>query len=132
MSIDSDVHAAPLPWMGDAANARRDQIIGALDLDDLRGADERVHALIDRNRQIHDRECINLNPASNTMNPRAEAVLAAGLTTRASLGKWIRDAVASASSPRAISIRSSSTRDVPVSTPRARRKVKVMAPPSRR
>jgi glycine hydroxymethyltransferase len=31
-------------------------------------------------------ECINLNPASNTMNPRAEAVLAAGLTTRASLG----------------------------------------------
>lgn len=86
MSIDSDVHAAPLPWMGDAANARRDEIIRALDLDDLRGADERVHALIDRNRQIHDRECINLNPASNTMNPRAEAVLAAGLTTRASLG----------------------------------------------
>ena len=36
--------------------------------------------------ETHDLECINLNPASNVMNPRAEALLAAGLTTRASLG----------------------------------------------
>jgi glycine hydroxymethyltransferase len=93
MSIDPDVNApsaqlpvAPLPWMGEAANRRRHEIVQALDLDDLRATDRRVHALIERNRDIHDRECINLNPASNTMNPRAEAVLAAGLTTRASLG----------------------------------------------
>lgn len=76
----------PLPWMGDVANARRREIIGALDLDDLRATDGRLHALVERNRQIHDRDCINLNPATNTMNPRAEAVLAAGLTTRPSLG----------------------------------------------
>ena len=75
-----------LPWMGDAANHRRQQIMRSLDLGDLRAADDRVDALIEHNREIHDRECINLNPASNTMNPRAEAVLAAGLTTRASLG----------------------------------------------
>jgi glycine hydroxymethyltransferase len=38
------------------------------------------------NRTIHEVDCINLNPATNVMNPRAEAVLAAGLSTRASLG----------------------------------------------
>lgn len=42
--------------------------------------------LVARNRAIHDRRCVNLNPATNTMSPRAEAVLAAGLGTRPSLG----------------------------------------------
>ena len=40
---------------------------------------------IDQNNQIHDEMCINLNPGTNTMNPRAEAVLAQGLG-RPSLG----------------------------------------------
>ena len=48
--------------------------------------DRRLHALVDENRAIHERQCINLNPASNVMNPRAEALLAAGLGPRASLG----------------------------------------------
>ena len=61
-------------------------MLAALDLTHLDAVDRRIHDLIDRNRDTHDRECINLNPASNVMNPRAEAVLAAGLTTRASLG----------------------------------------------
>jgi glycine hydroxymethyltransferase len=38
------------------------------------------------NRRIHDRECINLNPATNVMNPDAEALLASGLGSRPSLG----------------------------------------------
>ena len=38
------------------------------------------------NRRIHDEECINLNPAANTMNPQAEALLASGLGSRPSLG----------------------------------------------
>lgn len=46
----------------------------------------RVAALIDWNADIHDRECFNLNPATNVMNPRAEAVLARGLGSRPSLG----------------------------------------------
>jgi len=46
----------------------------------------RIARLIDANRQIHDRDCFNLNPATNVMNPRAEAALAAGLGTRPSLG----------------------------------------------
>jgi glycine hydroxymethyltransferase len=42
--------------------------------------------LIVRNRVIHDQTCLNLNPASNVMNPRAEAMLSAGLGSRPSLG----------------------------------------------
>jgi len=42
--------------------------------------------LIAANRRIHERDCINLNPATNTMNPRAEAALGAGLGQRPSLG----------------------------------------------
>lgn len=46
----------------------------------------RLEALADENRTIHERECINLNPATNTLNPRAEALLASGLGHRPSLG----------------------------------------------
>ena len=46
----------------------------------------RIDALIDLNREIHEQECFNLNPATNVMNPKAEAVLAAGLGSRPSLG----------------------------------------------
>jgi glycine hydroxymethyltransferase len=42
--------------------------------------------LVEANHRIHDVEAINLNPATNVMNPRAEAMLAAGLGSRASLG----------------------------------------------
>ncbi|MBV8769520.1 MAG: aminotransferase class I/II-fold pyridoxal phosphate-dependent enzyme, partial [Hyphomicrobiales bacterium] len=45
-----------------------------------------VHELIDENRRIHEDECINLNPATNVMNPKAEAALASGLGSRPSLG----------------------------------------------
>ena len=46
----------------------------------------RIDGLVELNRRIHDRDCVNLNPATNVMNPRAEAMLAAGLGSRASLG----------------------------------------------
>ncbi|HRN74754.1 aminotransferase class I/II-fold pyridoxal phosphate-dependent enzyme [Ottowia sp.] len=45
-----------------------------------------LDALIADNHRIHDERGINLNPASNVMNPRAEALLSCGLGTRASLG----------------------------------------------
>ena len=38
------------------------------------------------NAQIHDTLCLNLNPAANVMNPRAEAFLSRGLGSRPSLG----------------------------------------------
>jgi glycine hydroxymethyltransferase len=43
-------------------------------------------ALVAENRTIHERDCINLNPATNVMNPKAEALLAAGIGSRPSLG----------------------------------------------
>jgi glycine hydroxymethyltransferase len=46
----------------------------------------RIAGLIADNRRIHDTECFNLNPATNVMNPVAEAALAAGLGSRPSLG----------------------------------------------
>ena len=46
----------------------------------------RITALVETNRQIHERDCFNLNPATNVMNPRAEAMLASGIGSRPSLG----------------------------------------------
>ncbi|NBR90360.1 MAG: serine hydroxymethyltransferase, partial [Rhodobacteraceae bacterium] len=47
---------------------------------------DRLEALAEENKRIHDLECFNLNPATNVMNPRAEALLSSGLGTRPSLG----------------------------------------------
>jgi glycine hydroxymethyltransferase len=45
-----------------------------------------IDALIAENRAIYEADCVNLNPAGNAMNPRAEAAMAAGLGSRPSLG----------------------------------------------
>lgn len=50
------------------------------------GIAARIESLAAANRRIHDVDCVNLNPAANTMNPRAEALLASGLGSRPSLG----------------------------------------------
>jgi glycine hydroxymethyltransferase len=42
--------------------------------------------LVAENHRIHDIDSINLNPATNIMNPRAEAMLSANLGSRPSLG----------------------------------------------
>ncbi|WP_298678345.1 aminotransferase class I/II-fold pyridoxal phosphate-dependent enzyme [uncultured Lentibacter sp.] len=46
----------------------------------------RLEGLAEENRHIHERACFNLNPATNVMNPRAEALLASGIGSRPSLG----------------------------------------------
>ena len=46
----------------------------------------RIQHLVRENREIHEDRCVNLNPATNVMNPKAEALLASGLGTRVSLG----------------------------------------------
>lgn len=48
--------------------------------------DAELHRLVADNRRIHDEQGLNLNPASNVMNPRAERLMAQGLGSRASLG----------------------------------------------
>ncbi len=47
---------------------------------------DRIGQLADRNRAIHEQECFNLNPATNVMNPKAEALLSSGIGSRPSLG----------------------------------------------
>jgi len=74
------------PWLPPDAARRVDAITAQTSELAPAAIAARLHALADRNRAIHSLECINLNPASNVMNPRAEAMLAAGLGTRASLG----------------------------------------------
>jgi len=46
----------------------------------------RIEHLAEQNRVIHEQECFNLNPATNVMNPKAEALLSSGIGSRPSLG----------------------------------------------
>ncbi|MCX8955297.1 aminotransferase class I/II-fold pyridoxal phosphate-dependent enzyme, partial [Ruegeria sp. NA] len=47
---------------------------------------DRIVHLAEENRRIHEEECFNLNPATNVMNPKAEALLSSGIGSRPSLG----------------------------------------------
>ena len=73
-------------WLTEAAKRREADILSSTYGQDSATIASTIDGLIERNRVIHDVESINLNPASNVMNPRAERMLAAGLSTRASLG----------------------------------------------
>ncbi|MGD0723069.1 MAG: aminotransferase class I/II-fold pyridoxal phosphate-dependent enzyme [Roseiarcus sp.] len=70
--------------------AQSELFVQALADDTSRRNSEQILASIDRgialNRAIHERDCLNLNPGTNVMNPRAEAALASGLGSRPSLG----------------------------------------------
>ena len=45
-----------------------------------------IEELAQENHRLHDIEGINLNPATNILNPRAEKLLSSGMGSRASLG----------------------------------------------
>lgn len=45
-----------------------------------------VENLANHTRVIHEKDCFNLNPATNVMNPKAELLLSSGIGTRPSLG----------------------------------------------
>ncbi len=75
---------SPRPWVPAAAEAHVQRLAAAMGTPGQ--VADRIAALIARNAEIHDRDCFNLNPATNVMNPRAEAALAAGLGSRPSLG----------------------------------------------
>jgi glycine hydroxymethyltransferase len=78
-------HLAARAWVPAECEAR----VQALAADATRASavvDARIEALIQGNLQIHDRDCFNLNPATNVMNPKAELALGRGLGSRPSLG----------------------------------------------
>ena len=60
----------------------------ASQVDSKAGADVQkwIEDLAQENHRLHDIEGINLNPATNILNPRAEKLLASGMGSRASLG----------------------------------------------
>jgi len=72
-----------LPAACDSYAQRLAEVAANSDADTI---EQRIGALVQENRAIHEDHCVNLNPATNVMNPRAEALLASGLGTRPSLG----------------------------------------------
>jgi glycine hydroxymethyltransferase len=77
---------APQPWLPPACAALVRRYAAETAAADSGRVACRIEALIGQNSEIHDRDCFNLNPATNVMNPRAEAALARGLGPRPSLG----------------------------------------------
>lgn len=77
---------APRPWLPDAVRDRVAASAAPLGSLDALGVQALLADLVAENGRIHDETCLNLNPATNRMNPRAEAMLSAGLGSRASLG----------------------------------------------
>jgi glycine hydroxymethyltransferase len=77
-------------WTSPAAQRREHEIVELIDGRSPAELDGMVWEWIRENRAIHEDECINLDPAANVMNPRAEQALASGLSSRPSLG-WPGD-----------------------------------------
>jgi glycine hydroxymethyltransferase len=73
-------------WATPASQALISRI--ASQVDTKAGADVQkwIEELAQENHRLHDVEAINLNPATNVLNPRAEKLLASGMSSRASLG----------------------------------------------
>ncbi len=74
------------PWVPAACEAYIQSIAERTATAGSDDVDADIARLVEENRDIHERDCINLNPATNVMNPKAEAVLASGLGSRPSLG----------------------------------------------
>lgn len=74
------------PWVPAMCETRVQSIAQPLAKSSAETIATRIETLAGQNRAIHETECFNLNPATNVMNPRAEALLATGLGSRPSLG----------------------------------------------
>lgn len=73
-------------WVPDPCETRVATIVAEAEAASSVDLLQRINDLADRNRDIHEKECFNLNPATNVMNPKAEALLASGIGSRPSLG----------------------------------------------
>ncbi|MDF1720875.1 MAG: aminotransferase class I/II-fold pyridoxal phosphate-dependent enzyme [Minwuia sp.] len=77
---------SPRKWVPETSEARVREIAGRTAAEPAQRTADQIRALARRSRDIHERECFNLNPATNVMSPAAEAILSSGMGTRASLG----------------------------------------------
>lgn len=74
------------PWIPDHCQQLAQKIADETHSADAKTIGEHLFELAERNRVIHEDECFNLDPAANVMNPRAEKILAAKISSRPSLG----------------------------------------------
>ena len=90
LSISKESHydftRFPSPWVPANCEAYTQQLAAITSRQTQTDIGSAIQAAIDENRTIHESNCINLNPATNAMNPKAEAALASGLGSRPSLG----------------------------------------------
>lgn len=77
---------SPRPWVPEHCETRITDVATRTASQSTADIANRIEALADKNREIHERECFNLNPATNVLSPRAEAILSAGIGSRPSLG----------------------------------------------
>ncbi len=73
-------------WVPQGCEARVGEIAEAINRMAPQDILSRLEDLAEENRRIHESDCFNLNPATNVMNPRAEALLSSGIGSRPSLG----------------------------------------------
>ncbi|GAA5078858.1 aminotransferase class I/II-fold pyridoxal phosphate-dependent enzyme [Roseibacterium beibuensis] len=73
-------------WVPSPSETLVQKIAGETSTTPSAAALARIEALAEENRRIHEKECFNLNPATNVMNPKAEALLSSGIGSRPSLG----------------------------------------------
>jgi glycine hydroxymethyltransferase len=74
------------PWVPQHADDRVSTVAEAVAASTPTSLLAELDRLVAENHRIHDMDSINLNPATNIMNPRAEAMLSANLGSRPSLG----------------------------------------------
>jgi glycine hydroxymethyltransferase len=74
------------PWVPQHAETYVQSLASRFAAQEADALERELLALADENRAIHERDCVNLNPATNVMNPKAEALLSAGIGARPSLG----------------------------------------------
>ncbi|GAA2894272.1 serine hydroxymethyltransferase [Streptosporangium fragile] len=77
---------APRSWVPAVTEERVQSVMKVVADQPVASVQNEIERLAAENRRIHDVESVNLNPATNVMNPRAEALLSAGLGSRPSLG----------------------------------------------
>ncbi len=73
-------------WVPEGPEALVQRIASETAQSSADGVEAALLSAVADNTSIHDRDCINLNPATNTLNPKAERLLAVGLGNRPSLG----------------------------------------------
>ena len=73
-------------WVPEHCETYIQRLAQKIDQSGIADISARLDFLMAQNREIHERDCFNLNPATNVMNPKAEAALSAGLGSRPSLG----------------------------------------------